>query len=48
MVSWRTESNGGKFIELRLEKATEVSSKLPGGEDVEHGVVNTITLVYNT
>lgn len=48
MVSWRTESNGGKFIELRLEKAIGVTSKLPGGEEVEHGVVNTITLVYNT
>lgn len=44
----RTESNGEKFIELQLERAIEVTSKLPGGEEVEHGVVNTITLVYNT
>lgn len=48
IVSWRTESNGEKFIELRLEKVAEVTSKLPGGEDVEHGLVDKITLVYNS
>lgn len=48
MVSWRTESNGGKVVELQLEKAAEVISKLPGGEEVEHGLVDKITLVYNT
>ncbi|KAL4930981.1 uncharacterized protein BDV17DRAFT_297481 [Aspergillus undulatus] len=43
-VSWRT-LNGEKRIELRLEKAAEVISRLPGEDEVEHGVVHSLHLV---
>ncbi len=46
-VAWTTDlSNGEKHVELRLEKAVEVTSLLPGGETTEHGIVNHISLVY--
>jgi hypothetical protein len=47
-VSWRTEKDGKKYVELRLEKAVEVTSKLPQGEEFDHGVVDKVTMVYDT
>lgn len=46
-VSWETESSGNINVCLRLEKAIWVISKLPGGEEQDHGVVNTIALAYS-
>jgi hypothetical protein len=46
-VSWRTETKGVKVIELKLEKDIEVTSKLPGCEEVEHGLVRNLSLVYH-
>ncbi|KAH8593538.1 hypothetical protein B0O99DRAFT_662702 [Bisporella sp. PMI_857] len=46
-VLWRTENSGKKHVELRLEKAVEVTSKLPGGKETEHGMVDRLTLVYD-
>ncbi|KAH7400435.1 Six-hairpin glycosidase-like protein [Cadophora sp. MPI-SDFR-AT-0126] len=47
-VSWRglEGESGTVSAELKLEKAVEVISRLPGGELVEHGVVDHVTLVY--
>ncbi|KAL2867344.1 putative rhamnosidase B [Aspergillus lucknowensis] len=45
-VEWRTEPGGEKRVELRLERAVEVVSRLPGGEEVEHGVVCHLLLVW--
>lgn len=48
MVSGRRESNGENLIELRLEEAVKITSKLPLGEEVEHGVADKVALVYST
>ncbi len=45
-VSWKTEANGEKAVELRLERAIDVTSLLPGGQEEYHGVVDHVTLVY--
>lgn len=46
-VSWKkSASDGKKHVQLRLEKPVEVTSKLPGGKEVEHGVVDALTLVH--
>jgi hypothetical protein len=45
-VSWSTGASGVKNIELRLEKAVEVTSQLPGGKDVDHGEVASLVLTY--
>ena len=47
-VSWKTAMRGGKRVDLHLTKAVEVISKMPGGKENEHGVVDSITLVYDT
>ncbi|KAF7595498.1 hypothetical protein BBP40_005834 [Aspergillus hancockii] len=46
-VSWTTKPNGEKRVELRLEKAVEVVSCLPGGSEEEHGLVGFLTLAYS-
>ena len=46
-VSWRTGPGEEKYVELQLERAIEVTSQLPGGKVEEHGIVKTITLVYD-
>ena len=47
-ISWTSQKIGGKqYVNLRLDKAVEVTSKLPGGEEVEHGLVNSLSLVYD-
>ncbi|KAL4920604.1 hypothetical protein BDW62DRAFT_198903 [Aspergillus aurantiobrunneus] len=43
-VSWRV-SDGEKQVDLKLEKAVEVVSRLPGGEQVQHGVVDSLHFV---
>jgi hypothetical protein len=45
-ISWSTGTEGEKNIELRLEKKVEVMSRLPGGEEEEHGVVDHLVLKY--
>jgi hypothetical protein len=45
-VEWKTLLSGKKQVELRLEKPVEVVSRLPGGEQVEHGVVGWISLQH--
>lgn len=46
-VSWRVTEGGEKQVELRLSKAVELSSQLPRGETVEHGVVSSLSLVHS-
>ena len=43
-VSWKT-GFGSKTVELRLEKAVEVVSRFPGGNEEEHGVVDHLRFV---
>jgi hypothetical protein len=45
-VSWSTRAGGEKHIELRLEKAVQVTSQLPGCKEEEHGVVDHLVLRY--
>lgn len=45
-VSWKTGEGGVKHVELRLEKPIAVTSRLPGGQEYEHGVVDRLQLVY--
>ncbi|KAJ5762281.1 uncharacterized protein N7511_005663 [Penicillium nucicola] len=40
VISWKTESDGEKIVELKLEKAVEVVSQLPGCNSEEHGIVD--------
>jgi hypothetical protein len=44
-VSWHTQPNGDKHVDLQLERAVKVVSQLPGGDPVEHGVVDHLRLV---
>jgi hypothetical protein len=44
MISWKSGSDGLKTVELKLEKAVEVVSQLPGGKSEEHGIVDYIRL----
>lgn len=46
-VSWRRETDGQQRVMLRLAKAVEVVSTLPGGQEREHGVVDCLELVYD-
>ena len=45
-VSWKTGEGGAKHVELRLDKPISVTSRLPGGQEHEHGVVDHLKLVY--
>lgn len=47
-VSWTTGPAGQKQIELRLEKAVELTSKLPGQQEKAHGVAKSLSLVHDT
>ncbi|KAJ9491692.1 hypothetical protein VN97_g1538 [Penicillium thymicola] len=44
-ISWKVSGNE-KIAELRLEKAVEVISRLPGGKEEEHGVVDHLSFVF--
>ncbi|KAN0114480.1 glycoside hydrolase family 78 protein [Hyaloscypha variabilis] len=45
-VSWNTQADGEKHIELLLEKAVQVTSQLPGGKEKDHGEVDRLVLKY--
>ena len=45
-VVWKPRKDGKKDVGLRLEKPVEVASRLPGGKEEEHGVVDTLNLVF--
>lgn len=47
-VVWKTEESGRKHVELRLDIAAEVISRLPGGKEIEHGIVDQLTFVYDS
>ncbi|KGO36821.1 Bacterial alpha-L-rhamnosidase [Penicillium expansum] len=44
-VSWKVSGNE-KIVELRLEKAVGVVSRLPGGKEEEHGVVDHLSFAF--
>lgn len=44
-ISWKISGNE-KIVELNLEKAVEVISRLPGGKEEEHGVVDHLSFVF--
>lgn len=46
-VSWRLAEGRKKQVELRLTRAVELCSQLPGGDIAEHGVVSSLTLLYS-
>ena len=45
-VSWRLGSGGEKLLDLTLDQAVEVISQLPGGQEIDHGLVSHLSLVY--
>lgn len=45
-VDWDTDDEGVKKVSLRLERAVEVESHLPGGEVVQHGVIDHLELKH--
>lgn len=45
-VSWRPGGANEKLVELRLDQPVEVTSQLPGGPEIDHGVVSHLSLVY--
>ncbi|KAF7553526.1 hypothetical protein G7Z17_g3530 [Cylindrodendrum hubeiense] len=45
-VSWKTRADGVVSVELLLERAIEVTSRLPGGKEEEHGLISKLTLEY--
>lgn len=47
-VSWITTKNRERHVELRLEKPVEVVSQLPGGRQEEHGLINSLQLVFQS
>lgn len=44
-ISWNTRDTGYKGVHLKLTRAVEVVSQLPGQERVEHGVIESLHLV---
>jgi hypothetical protein len=48
MVRWSTMVDGEKEIELRLKKAIEVVSQLPGSGKEEHGIIDRLVLKYKS
>lgn len=44
-ISWKASGNE-KIVELRLEKAVGVISRLPGCKEEEHGVVDHLSFVF--
>ncbi|KAK0108657.1 hypothetical protein ONS95_003449 [Cadophora gregata] len=45
-VEWNGEDGGEVRVELKLTKAVELVSRLPGEDQVEHGVVDSLTLLF--
>ncbi|GAM37886.1 hypothetical protein TCE0_033f08183 [Talaromyces pinophilus] len=45
-VSWRPGGASEKLVELTLDQPVEVTSQLPGGPEIDHGVVSHLSLVY--
>ncbi|KAF3017766.1 hypothetical protein E8E14_007827 [Neopestalotiopsis sp. 37M] len=45
-VAWTTDDGGKKHVRLELERAVEVVSRLPGGEEKEHGTVDHLELEF--
>lgn len=45
-VSWRVDVRGKKLVELRLSRAVDLCSHLPGGQVTKHGVVSSLSLEY--
>ncbi|KAF5004573.1 hypothetical protein FDECE_8936 [Fusarium decemcellulare] len=43
-VSWKVTEDGQKKVELQLEKAIHVVSKLPGEDEKDHGSVDRLTI----
>ncbi|KAL2062125.1 hypothetical protein VTL71DRAFT_6391 [Oculimacula yallundae] len=46
-VAWSTDEEGVKRVELQMSLAVDVTSRLPGGEEIEHGVVDRLSLVFS-
>lgn len=46
-VSWKRGQDGNTVhVQLQLEKAVEVTSRLPGCDETEHGLVDSLSLVW--
>lgn len=45
-VAWITGIDGSQRVKLHLDKAVEVQSRLPGGQPIEHGIVDQLELTY--
>ncbi|OJI95828.1 hypothetical protein ASPVEDRAFT_48145 [Aspergillus versicolor CBS 583.65] len=45
-ISWTTRNSGEKDVYLKLSKAVEVVSQLPGRHQVEHGLIDSLCLVF--
>ncbi|GAB1193937.1 hypothetical protein APSETT444_003174 [Aspergillus pseudonomiae] len=45
-VSWTIGSDGEKNVELRLEKPVKVVSRLPGGLEEHHGLIDCVKLIH--
>lgn len=45
-VSWTTGENGEKHIKLQLETPAALTCQLPGQLEVDHGVIDCLTLEY--
>lgn len=46
-VSWNTEVNGEKHVSFQLEKPVEVVTQMPNGIETDHGMVDTLSIVYS-
>ncbi|KAJ5368297.1 uncharacterized protein N7496_008057 [Penicillium cataractarum] len=45
-VSWRQGNSNETHVELRLDQPVEVISQLPGGQEINHGVLSHLDLVF--
>lgn len=45
-VSWTTDDGGRKRVLLELERAVEVVSRLPGGDETQHGTIDRLELTF--
>ncbi|KAJ5217827.1 Bacterial alpha-L-rhamnosidase [Penicillium citrinum] len=45
-ISWKLYFDSEKIVELRLHKAVEIISRLPGGKEEEHGIIDYLRLVF--
>lgn len=46
-VAWNTEVNGEKHVSFQLEKPVEVVTQMPNGIKTDHGMVDTLSIVYS-